>query len=177
MVKKNTLILWIALVAIALSCYIERPAPEPEQCTMCTGPSQHAICIINLSTGEKVELNVYEPHPFLAGEIADEQTGGYFGFIHSAGVEGYKIAAEFIVAAIPIKSERIKQQYFCSSCRKRLEDSENNGYVLVDLLNPKDPVVFPIHHDTAFSVRCYSVAVQEGEDNTYKITVTGHLER
>jgi len=176
-VKKKTLILGIALVVIALICCFIRPIPEPQQCAMCTSLPHHALCIINLSTGEKVELNVYEPHPFLAGEIADEQTGGYFCFIHSAGVEGYKIAAEFIVAAIPIKSERIKQQYFCSSCRKRLEDSENNGYVLVDLLEPKDPVVFPIHPDTAFSVRCYSVAVQESEDNTYKITVTGHHER
>jgi hypothetical protein len=130
-----------------------------------------------LSTGEKVELNVYEPHPFLAGEIADEQPGGYFCFIHGAGLEGYKVGAEFIVATIPIQSERIKKQYFCNSCRKRLEDSKNNGYVLVDLIEPKEPVVFPIHPDTAFSVRCYSVTVQEREDNTYKITVTGHLER
>lgn len=57
--------------------YLERmiESPEPEICAFCRngeGEKIHAPCIVNLSTGEVVELSVYEPHPTELGEVSTE---------------------------------------------------------------------------------------------------------
>lgn len=161
------------LIAV-VGCSAE-PVPEPELCSMCADISRHALCIINLSTGEKLELDIYEPHPTLVGEIAEEQTGDYFSPIRVAGIEGYKVGAEYVIVSVPMKSEKINQHLFCNSCRELLANETKSGYILVDLKKPEEPVVYSVNVSTSFSVRCYSVSVQEnGEDHVYEITATGH---
>lgn len=54
---------------------------------------------------------MYEPHPFLVGEIAEEQRGGYFSFVRGAGVEGYKLGAESVTITIPAKADKMDQQF------------------------------------------------------------------
>lgn len=171
---KKVAIIWVVILVVLKGCSTD-PIPEPEQCSMCAGLSRHALCIINLSTGEKLELDIYEPHPFLAGEIAEEQLGGYFSFIRGAGIEGYKVGAEYVVVTVPVKSERMDQQYFCNACRERLGSNTKSGYVLTDLKEPDEPVVYPINTSNSFSVRCYNVSVLENaEKDKYEITITGH---
>lgn len=173
---KKKALLMVVLIMVLTACSTES-IPEPAQCAMCDDLPRHAPCIINLSTGEKLELDIYEPHPFLVGELAEEQPGGYFSLIRSAGVEGYKVGAEYIVVTIPIKSEKLSQQYFCNFCRERLADNKKSGFVLADVKNPSEPIVYSINTATLFSVRCYSVSVQENvNDNEYQITITGHHE-
>lgn len=171
---KKVAIIWVILFVVLMGCSTV-PAPEPEQCSMCDDLSRHALCIINLSSGEKLELDIYEPHPFLVGEIAEEQLGGYFSFIRGAGIEGYKVAAEYIVISVPVKSEKMDQQYFCNTCRDRLASNAKSGYVLVDLNDPENPIVYTINTSTSFSVRCYSVSVQENtKQDKYEIKIKGH---
>ena len=161
------------LIAV-VGCSAE-PIPEPEQCSMCTDISRHALCIINLSTGEKLELDIYEPHPSLVGEIAEDQTGGYFSPIRVASIEGYKVGAEYVIVSVPMKSEQMNQYLFCNSCRELLANETKSGYILVDLKNPEEPVVYSVNASTSFSVRCYSVSIQENIDNQeYQITITGY---
>lgn len=110
----------------------------------------YAPCLINLSTGEKRELDVYEPHPFLVGEIAEEQRAGYFCFVRGAGAEGYKLGAKSITITIPVKSDKMNKRYFCNDCREMLEDYTKCGYVLADLKVTDSPVIYEIttkiHH-------------------------------
>lgn len=175
--KNKKLLIWVILLIAVIGCSVE-PVPEPDRCSMCADISRHAPCIINLSTGEKLELDIYEPHPFLVGEIAEEQPGGNFSFIRSAGVDGYKIGAEYIMVSIPVKSEKMNQHFFCNSCRKRLADETKSGYILVDLKIPEEPVVYSVNTETSFSVRCYSFSIQENvEDHEYEITITGHYRK
>lgn len=167
--------LGIALLVLLRVCSIDR-VPEPEQCSLCDDLSRHAPCIINLSTGEKLELDVYEPLPFLVGEIAEEQVGGYFSFIRGAGVEGYKLGAESITITIPLKANRLNQQYFCNHCRELLADYKNQGYALVDLKDIENPVIYAINANTKVAFRCYEISVQEiKEDGTYGICIIGTL--
>lgn len=174
---KKIAIIGLIILSVFVVCSFF-PIPEPERCSMCDDLSRHALCIINLSTGEKLELDIYEPHPFLVGEIAEEQPGGYFSFIRGAGIEGYKVAAEYIVIAVPSKSEKMDQQYFCNSCRDRLASNAKSGYVLADLKEPDKPIVYPINKSTSASVRCYSISVQENsEKDKYEITIVGHYSK
>lgn len=171
---KKVVIMWTILLIVLMGCSTVS-IPEPERCSLCADLPRHALCIINLSTGEKLELDLYEPHPFLVGEIAEEQPGGYFRLIRGAGVEGYIVGAEYGVVFAPVSSEKSDQQYFCNSCRERLTSKAISGFALVDLKNPDEPVVYPIDISASFSVRCYSVSVQKNaEEDKYEITITGH---
>lgn len=175
--KKIKLQIYIVLLIVLIVCSMES-IQEPDRCSMCADLSRHAPCIINLNTGEKLELDIYEPHPFLVGEIAEEQSGGYFSIIKGAGADGYRIGAEYIVISIPVKSEKMNQHLFCNACRKLLANERENGYILADLKNPEEPIVYSVNVATSFSIRCYSVLIQEKMDNKeYQIIITGHYEK
>lgn len=122
--------------------------------SICDDLSRHGLCIINLSTGEKLELEKYEPHHFLVGEIAEEQPGGYFRLIRGATIEGHIVCVEYSVVSDSVRAEKINQQYFCDSCRNRVASKATNGYILADLKEPGEPVVYPIDISASLSVRC-----------------------
>lgn len=63
-----------------------RQIPGQENCALCGSSRRHALCLIDLATGEVGELRVYTPHPHLAGEIADEQQTGTLDFFCCAGI-------------------------------------------------------------------------------------------
>lgn len=172
--KKLTVICIVILVLLTGCTYVN--APEPEQCSLCAGLPCHAPCIINLSTGEMLELAVYEPHPFIAGELAEEQQSETFSFMRGAGVEGYKLSAESIIIKVPMNADKMEDKLFCNSCRERLGDCRDRGYALLDLKDAKNPVPHKIDADTQVSFRCYSISVRESqEDGTFEITIIGTL--
>ncbi len=173
--KKLTVICIVILVLLTGCTYMN--VPEPEQCSLCAGLPYHAPCIINLSTGEMLELAVYEPHPFIAGELAEEQQCETFSFVRGAGVEGYKLSAESIIIKVPMNTGKMEEEYFCNSCRERLADCKNQGYALLDLKDSKNPVVHKIDTDAQVSFRCYSISVRENKENgKFAITIIGTLE-
>ena len=94
------------------------PSGRNIQCSLCDSFPRHAPCILKLSSGELVELEIYDPHPNKVAEIADEQPSGYFSFICSAGLDGHMVTAEYLTAT----SESMNKEYFCSSCRNLLDD-------------------------------------------------------
>lgn len=174
--KKVTIIVVTLLIAWVLSS--TAPIPEPKQCALCSDLSKHALCIINLNTGEKLDLAIYEPHPFLVGEIAKDQKGGYFSLVHGAGIDGYKVGAEYVVVTVPKKNNKMNQKYFCNACREKLAYSAQCGYALVDIKNPEKPVVYSIDNATSLFVRCYGILVEENEEkDIYRITIRGYYSK
>lgn len=170
--KKAAITLLIVLVVLIICS--AKPIPEPVQCAICDNLPSDALCIINLKTGEKLDLTIYEPHPYLVGEIADEQIGGWFTLVRGAGIEGYKVGNEYVKVTIPKNTSKLDQHHFCSTCRKLLVPYARCGYVLADLKLPASPVVYPITQPAYFSVRRYSVLVERSLDkDEYIITMTG----
>lgn len=139
---KKLLIVCIAILLVLSACSNE--VSEPERCSLCAGLPYHAPCIINLSTGEMLELAVYEPHPFIAGELEEKQQRETFSFVRGAGVEGYKLSAESIIIKVPVNADEMEEKHFCNSCRERLADCKDQGYALLDLKDAKNPVVHKI---------------------------------
>lgn len=171
--KKIALILAIVIIFSAI-IYSALPVPEPERCSLCDCFPRHAPCILKLSTGELVELELYDPHPNKVAEIAEEQPGGYFSFVRCAGLDGHMVAAEYLTATIPMKFEHMNKEYFCSDCRKLLNDYKRCGYVLADVRDPGVPVLYPVEEGTSFSLRCYEVEIGKNEeDNKYELTIRG----
>lgn len=174
---KKTVILCIALLVTLSACWANQNR-DPEKCSLCDNLSCHAPCIINLSTGEILELSVYEPHPFTAGELAEEQRTGYFSFIQGAGIAGHKLGGKSVTVTIPTESEGLNRQYFCTACLDLLAGYANQGYVLADLKNPKNPIIYSICKGSSFSFRCYDISVQKSSDTEgFVVTIIGTLEQ
>lgn len=171
--KKITIILVIVIIFSAI-IYSALPVSEPEWCSLCDSFPRHAPCILKLSTGELVELEIYDPHPYKVAEIAEEQPGGYFSFVRGAGLDGHMVAAEYLTATIPIRSESMNKEYFCTSCRSLLDDYKRCGYVLADVRDPEASVLYPIEEGTSFSLRCYEVEIGKNEeDDSYELMIRG----
>ena len=171
--KKIAFILAIVIIFSAI-IYSALPVHEPERCSLCDSFPRHAPCILKLSTGELVELVIYDPHPYKVAELAEEQPGGYFSFVRGAGLEGHMVAAEYLTATIPVKTEHMNKEYFCSDCRELLDDYKRCGYVLADVRDPEVSVLYPIEEGTSFSLRCYEVEIEKNvEDDKYELTVRG----
>ena len=174
---RKIVILCIALLVL-LSAYGANQSQAPEVCSLCGTPPCHAPCIINLSTGEKLELSVYELHPFTAGELAEEQRTGYFSFIQGAGISGHKLGGKSVTVTIPTGSEGLIRQHFCTACLDLLADYANQRYVVADLKNPKTPIIYGIYENTSFSFRCYDVSIQKRSDSEeFVVTIIGTLEQ
>lgn len=172
---KKLIIVCIAIIAL-LTAYANE-IPEPEQCSLCAGTPCHAPCIINLSTGEILELAVYEPHPFIAGELAEEQQSETFSFVRGAGIEGYKLSAESIIIKVPMNADKMEDKHFCKLCRERLASCAAQGYALVDLKDTINPVIYTISTDLKVSLRCYRVSVRETKaGRKYEIIIIGTQE-
>lgn len=171
--KKIAIILAIVII-FSVIIYSALPVPEPERCSLCDSFPRHAPCILKLSTGELVELEIYDPHPYKVAEIAEEQPGGYFSFVRGAGLDGHMVAAEYLTATIPVKAERMNKEYFCNDCRELLNNYKRCGYAIVDVRDPETPVLYPIEEGTYFSLRCYDVEIGKNEeDDKYELMVRG----
>jgi hypothetical protein len=121
-------------------------------------------------------LAVYEPHPFVVGELAEEQQVETFSFVRGAGVEGYKLSGESITITIPMVADTMAEKHFCKSCRERLASCTSQGYALVDLKDVANPVIYAIDTDLQVSFRCYNISVHEAkEDGKYEISIIGTL--
>lgn len=172
---KKLMIVCIAILALLSAC--ANAIPEPEHCSLCAGLPCHAPCIINLSTGELLELAVYESHPFIVGELAEEQQRETFSFVRGAGVEGYRLSGESITITLPMVADAMEEKHFCNTCRERLADCASQGYALVDLKNTTNPVIYAIATDLEVSFRCYNILANESiEAKKYEISIIGTLE-
>ena len=142
------------------------------ECCLCNSIPHHAPCLINVSTGEIVELRVYEPHPFKPEQLAEDQNGGYLSLISGTDVEGYQVAAEYAWVTVSLSVNAKGCEPFCKSCRSMLA-AYGGSYVLADFIEPSDPIIYPVK-EGCFDLRCYSVNVSYTEGK-YQITVTGVL--
>lgn len=169
--------LCIALLVILSACGTNQ-SRDPEPCSLCDNLPCHAPCVINLSTGEKLDLSVYELHPFAAGELAEEQRTGYFSFIQGAGISGHKLGGKSVTVTIPTGSKGLSRQHFCRTCLDMLADYANQAYILADLKNPKNPIIYSLYKNCAFSFRCYDISIQKSIDaEGFVVTIIGTLEQ
>ena len=164
------------IMLFSLVACSNQSAPESDRCRVCDYIPSHAPCLVNLHTGEVGEINLYEPHSSLVGEIAEEQRGGYFCFMSVAGLRGY-LNASIPEAHVTVLSEveKYDEQYFCTYCRELLAEYTDDGYVLADLRNPDTPTIYPVEDGTSFEVRCYTVTVTKTEDKELDISVLGSI--
>ena len=150
--------------------------PNPEDCSICGHLKCHAPCLLNLATGEIGELELYQPHYQKVGEIAEEQTGGTFSFIYLSGLQGIRLTDPwYIEVDVPMEGGMKKQTSFCGKCRKLLDEYEQ-GYVLLDLYDWENPVVYDFDDGATYEIRCYQIVITaKWIDREFHLRINGTL--
>ena len=84
---------------------------EPDRCALCgngDGPRYHAPCLVNLSTGEVGEMQVYDHDALRIWEISSTQQTGTFSLPHCAG----PTAAHTCHVELPRETKELAPEYF-----------------------------------------------------------------
>ena len=175
---KRTLIVTLALCAvIAVGVPIYRYSlPEPEQCALCELAYRcHAPALINLATGEILEMRVYEPNPIRPWELAEEQRTGYFRISNGAGLHGWcdgGIAAHAELREGVAMNDRL----FCRRCRLLLTIAERRGYTILDLHDPECFRPYAIIKGQTYEINGYTISIEPGQKPvSLTVTTMGHL--
>ena len=147
-----------------------------EDCSICGHLKCHAPCILNLATGEIGELELYMPHDREVGEIAEEQSGGTFGFISVAGLQGIKLTDPwYIELEVPMVGNNKRISNYCDSCRKWLEDYQS-GFVVLDIYDLENPIIYGIEDGASYEMRCYKIGISAKQDmECFLLRVDGTL--
>jgi len=166
---------FVLVIAIITAWKMMLP-PSQKECSLCGNPKRHAPCILNLATGEIGELELYQPHFSKAGEISDQQTGGTFSFIQAAGLTGIKLTDPwYIEIVVPMKGERKNETLFCKNCLKKLENCDQ-GYVLMDVYDKRNPVILVLEDGAMYTVRCYQIGVSINQEKEgFLVRMDGQL--
>lgn len=173
--------MWLKILSVVLVIVIAASAilllnQEEKECCLCSSFRYHAPCLIDLETGELIELDLYFPHPTLVAEISDFQPEqGTFSFVRLGNVSGTKLTDSKIIE-IHIPNESTYNPALCSDCKKQLPFGHISRYIFADLYKKEEKILMPIKVGTTFSLRCYDVTTEKNtEKGGISVVIQGTL--
>ena len=178
-----TVLLVLSLYNLQRECVFWKTiatTPEPERCALCGngyGTRYHAPAIVNLSTGELGELQVYDNHCEIAGKLAEDQEMGVFCFGRCADLTIARVAGDhYCHTTLPDELKLLVPDLFCHECRRLLAETTDRGYVLLDMYDLRNIQVFVIEDGAEYTIRDYTVSIYQNDKKTnLSIEVAGHL--
>ena len=164
------------LVVVLIGAAVRYFSQKQKDCCLCSSFRYHAPCLIDLETGEMIEMDLYFPHETKVAELADPQPEtGTFSFVSLGDVKGTKLTdSKTIELDIPMDS--ITNPSLCRSCRKQLGGLVVDRYVLADLYDQEEKTLIPMDSDLFMVLRCYKITAHEKEQGILNIVVQGILE-
>ena len=157
-------ILSVVLVVVVAATAILLFTKEEKVCCLCSSFRYHAPCLIDLETGDLIELDLYFPHETLVAELADPQPEmGTFSFVRIGNVSGTKLTDSKKIE-IHIPDDKTYNPALCSNCRKQLPFGYASRYIFADLYGKEEKVLMPIKADTTFSLRCYDITTERNTE-------------
>ena len=149
-------------------------ATEPERRAVCSnlqGPSFRAPCLLELSTGELTESEIYEPFGRYSGESVPEQNCNVMTFSRSGlplFIDRMKEVQRCVVYLPEEVDEDVNPFLYCRDCREKLAKIASYGYVLLDLYDLDAIQFYPVEECAEYSIRGYSVSIVRNKEQ-------GHL--
>ena len=117
----------IVLIATAITVITVQSKPT---CCLCSSFRYHAPCLIDLETGDMVELALYDPHPTKGAELAEKQSHiDTFSFVGIGDVKGTKLTGSRIIEFNVPVTDKAHTFRLCKSCQKQLPDDYSNRYI------------------------------------------------
>ena len=165
--------LTIALVITAVLIFTQEQKP----CCLCDSFRYHAPCLIDLETGEMIELDLYFPHETKVAELADEQLEtSTFSFVRLGNVAGTKLTDSKIIEIEVPCADTIRNPALCKDCRELLQGGRTGRYVLADLYDMEVKTLIPIEDNTEIVLRCYEIFMRQNEGkNGIAVVIQGIL--
>lgn len=155
--RSLSLLLIVAIISL-LGCTTQ----NKKECCICNSFRYHAPCLVDLETGEMIELALYEPHATKAGELAEEQPEiDTFSFVRLGNVTGTKLTGSRTIEIKVPTVDSTSTPALCINCRKMLNGDYTGRYVLADLYDNSSKVLYPIQNDTYMVLRCYEVTMNK----------------
>ena len=146
-------------------------------CCLCDSFRYHSPCLVDLQTGDLIELDLYFPHPSKVAELAEQQPEqSTFSFVRLGEVSGYKDTGSKRVEVDIPSSSQVTKVSLCRKCKSQLDGLLlYDRYVLADLCDADNKIIIPITAGLDTEIRCYEISVTK-EDGTLKLIVQGNLE-
>ncbi len=173
--KKKT---YIIIVFLLLALFIQKQWSHSKHCSLCNSLPYHEPCIISLASGDIIPMSVYDSHPSVLGELADEQTSGYSSIVQYSNYLGYRDTnIHHTICKVQIQSANPHWRSFCRSCREQLSNYSQTGFVMADLQKPQMPEFYPLESESSITLRCYFIStIFDPMENEFQISIQGTLE-
>ena len=148
--KQAIIVTLILCAAIVIGVPLYRYAlPEPEHCVLCEYRElHHAPVLMNLATGEVVELSV-------------ELRMGVFRLVAGAGVNGCSIGGQSCEVTLPQAGVSMNDRLFCRKHRVMLAVAEGRGYALLDLHEAGRAIPYVVANGVEYEISGYSISVSK----------------
>ena len=153
----------IALVAM-VGCDVQ----EEKRCCLCNSTVHTTLCMVDLETGDMLELDM----PSVSDAYGGESNVETFSIIRFGEVVGTKQTAPDVIELCVPALECVKNMALCGQCRKLLSEDYCSRYILADLRNPGSPKVILVENDVDLTVYGYQIAMEQDVTNgTIDITI------
>ena len=167
-----------AVVIVAILFTMPFFFQEQKDCCLCNSFRYHAPCLIDLETGDLIELDLYFPHETKVAELASSQPKmETFMFVHLGNITGTKLTdSKVIEFGVPI-ADKTNNPALCKDCRELLQAGYKGRYILADLYDIENKELIPIVANTSIDLRCYEITMVENtEKNEINVTIQGTLD-
>ena len=150
-----------------------------KECCLCNCFRYHAPCLVDLRTGDLIELSIYLAHETKAAELAEPRIDqGTFSFVILGDAVGYcDTTKERVEIEIPV--EQTDNPILCKDCITKLSDGNTDRYMLADLYAPlddrKNHKLIPITDNMNIDLRCYTISTTAEESGVLRLVVQGSL--
>ena len=153
------------VLAICVIALIGCAAQEQKGCCLCDNLRYHAPCLIDLETGEMIELDLYFPHETEVAELAEEQPEmDTFSFVKLGNVTGTKLTDSKVIEIDVPNADKTDNPALCKDCQALLQGGYKGRYVLADLYDKENKMLIPIVDGTEMDLRCYKITMGKNEE-------------
>ena len=151
---KKTIYIVAAMLAICVAAVLL--LGNRKECCLCNAPASPALCLIDLETGDILELRLDGPSTTYGPEgLPVVET---FSFIRFGNITGTKQTSPNVIALKIPMEDKSTAPALCRNCRQLLPKGYEGRYVLTDL---EHRVLIPLTAKTAVTICGSKVAIEQ----------------
>lgn len=164
-------------LAVSMAALVGCASNVQKECCLCNSFRYHAPCLIDLETGELIELDLYFPDDKLVAELEDPQPEiDTFSFVKLGNVSGTKMTGNKTIE-LHIPNDTTAFPLLCKECKKQIP-GYTSRYVFADLYDKEAKTLIPINANTKLALRCYEIIMNENKENKYiDVIIQGILQQ
>lgn len=152
--RKKTIYIVAAILAICVAAILS--LWNETECCLCNAPTSSAPCLVDLETGDILELRLDGPSTTYGPEgLPDVET---FSFIRFGSITGTKQTSPNVIALKIPMEDKSTAPALCRNCRQLLPQVYDGRYVIADM---GDGVLFPLTVGAELTIHGLQIAARQ----------------